>query len=585
MSKLRESGFNYLPIRQRTQLRLLSIHAGDFNQPVQCDIFTRNVADADYEAISYTWSDESGDKSKCKSIILDSAPFSVTRNCEMALKRVRKRLSRRCIWIDAVCINQKNLDERGHQVQLMPQIYSRAKVVLIYIGESANNSSSILQTISNGHGTDLDLPTARDALDHLLSRKYFSRVWVLQELALARKSDLICGDVMIPWRSLEPGHLYSLQLMKNPETLLNSTKIPSALQFSSCLCSQPDQFLDLLDFASNCFAENARDKVYSLLGLVLGSQSQGLVADYTLTVEEVYIKTAICLGRHFGWGPVFEQALARNSQVANLPSWVPDWSTGRYKASKSPSIGSDRPLPKPIEVCETSRSIIFRVLSVSGVRKFGLSVECNDIGLWHAPFNTPMVHHLFNFEDISSDVAQPCICFLTDSPLFSFLQGKVQGWKHLTTKPFTGIYERITSQHPAYEKRSRGIRLYGADWDGESHSWSYMPKRDFKDLRLSYDGLIQMLDILRTDFPLNLPLNPTAEAWSLGEWPPIPYWKKHVITEDNFDDIVAHLGTLSVAQGQPPSVGGWDFNKRSSRMAFELLVENYVLRKYEICIV
>jgi hypothetical protein len=191
IEELREHEFNYPPIRQRTELRLVWVHAGDFGSPIHCDIFTGNVVNADYEAISYTWADESGDKSKCKTITLNQTPFAVTRNCEMALQRVRRNFSYRCIWIDALCIDQTNLDERGHQVQLMPQIYSRAKTVLIYISESADGSASILRNIFNDQGMKLDLPTATSALANLLSRNYFSRVWVLQEIALAKKADLI----------------------------------------------------------------------------------------------------------------------------------------------------------------------------------------------------------------------------------------------------------------------------------------------------------------------------------------------------------------------------------------------------------
>jgi len=124
--KMREGEFVYSPIRQRTELRLLWVHPEEFNESVRCDISTRNVSDADYEAISYTWADESGDKSKCELIFLDSTPFPVTRNCEIALKRVRRIISKRCIWIDAVCINRTNDDERGHQVRLMPWIYSKS---------------------------------------------------------------------------------------------------------------------------------------------------------------------------------------------------------------------------------------------------------------------------------------------------------------------------------------------------------------------------------------------------------------------------------------------------------------------------
>lgn len=152
-----------------------------------------------------------------------------------------------------------------------------------------------------------------------MSRNYFSRAWVLQEIALARKAELICGDVIIPWRALQPKHLSDLQLLQDQETQFNGARIPPELYFDSSLHAQPNQFLQILDFASSCVAENPRDKVFSLLGLALGPQCQDLVADYTMIIAEVYIKTALCLGRHFGWGQVLEQAVARKIHIDGLP--------------------------------------------------------------------------------------------------------------------------------------------------------------------------------------------------------------------------------------------------------------------------
>ncbi|KAK4111564.1 HET-domain-containing protein, partial [Canariomyces notabilis] len=201
-------GSIYSPISQHTEIRLLVVHPGEFPEPVRCDMVTRAVGKAmyDYEAISYTWADETGDKTQSGLIFVNSTPIPVTRNCEMALRRVRWRSYERRIWIDAVCIDQTNIDERGHQVRLVPEIYARAKRVLIYIGEAADQSSSALQFIANGGfgntPTQADLEVAKKALDRLLSRRYFSRIWVLQEIALARESKLICGDTTITWQLL-----------------------------------------------------------------------------------------------------------------------------------------------------------------------------------------------------------------------------------------------------------------------------------------------------------------------------------------------------------------------------------------------
>ncbi|KAK0641445.1 heterokaryon incompatibility protein-domain-containing protein [Cercophora newfieldiana] len=315
--------FNYPPIRQQKELRFLQVQHGKFDEPVRCEIFTGVVNQADFEVISYTWADESGDSDACYSIILNSMPFPVTRNCEMALKRVRGRWSNRCIWIDAVCIDQTNDAERGHQVQLMPDIYSRAKTVIVYVGESDTNSSLALKVIADGDATNItNRHLVRQELVSLWSRRYFSRVWVLQEVALARRAVLICGNTTIPWRCLLPQHLTSLGILEQPGPgSPRSPDPPAAVHFDHRAFTIPERFLDLLDFASGCQATDLRDKVYSLLGLLPGGTIQGIDVDYSMNVEDVYANTALVLGSRIGWPRVLFQALCRRSKMANLPTY------------------------------------------------------------------------------------------------------------------------------------------------------------------------------------------------------------------------------------------------------------------------
>lgn len=250
-----EAAFQYPPIRQRTQFRLLWVQPGEFDTPLQCEIVTGSVDEAVYEAISYTWADETGDTSKCNTIFLNSVPFHVTQNCEMALKRVRARymFTKSCIWVDAIYIDQTNPDERGHQVRLMPLIYSRAKAVLVYIGESTHRSSWVLRILESGT-LHRDAHVATLALRDLFARRYFSRVWVLQEVALARQSVLICGDTTIPWKFFRPEHLQSLDLLRGNELRLNGSQLPPVLYFDHSVYTRPNQLMKLLDFASNCQA-------------------------------------------------------------------------------------------------------------------------------------------------------------------------------------------------------------------------------------------------------------------------------------------------------------------------------------------
>lgn len=110
----------------------------------------------------------------------------------------RMRHYTRIVWIDAVCINQDDIGERGHQVGLMPQIYSGAKTVLMYIGEVSLFPPTV-QKMSVQSVLDVELTIPPSYWTEMLSSRYFTRLWVLQEVALARKAILMCGEQSFPW--------------------------------------------------------------------------------------------------------------------------------------------------------------------------------------------------------------------------------------------------------------------------------------------------------------------------------------------------------------------------------------------------
>lgn len=194
-------------ITQKKEIRLLQIQQGDWASNIHCTISHEVLSHVlpPYEAISYTWADETGDTYKKEAIWLNSKRFMVTANCERALRRARLKDRNRMVWIDAICINQESVAERSHQVQLMAQIYARASAVLIYIGEARGRSTELLDILGNRRFTDSECETSVRheglalSLSELLSRPYFWRVWVLQEIALARKAIMICGGTSISW--------------------------------------------------------------------------------------------------------------------------------------------------------------------------------------------------------------------------------------------------------------------------------------------------------------------------------------------------------------------------------------------------
>lgn len=164
-------------------LRLLP--QGDENAPIQCKLFSYSQLDVGklnhlYEALSYVW----GDQDKTLPISIGNHRFDVTENLHAALLRLRNSSLERIIWVDAICINQENKNEKEKQIQLMAGIYRHAYSVVVWLGEEADNSDLALEAIiSAGNNGDLEVTdngTVQQAVIKLLERKWFQRIWVIE---------------------------------------------------------------------------------------------------------------------------------------------------------------------------------------------------------------------------------------------------------------------------------------------------------------------------------------------------------------------------------------------------------------------
>lgn len=140
--------------------------------------------------------------------------MNIYQNLHDALLQLRRSSSYDDYWIDAVCINQDDLVERNQQVQMMGRIYSCAKSVTIWLGTCPLILSSAIAKLEHDNGLILPIDnsaTARDKLEayitlaagrYLFSRRYFSRLWVLQEICLSQKVELYLGENNISLETL-----------------------------------------------------------------------------------------------------------------------------------------------------------------------------------------------------------------------------------------------------------------------------------------------------------------------------------------------------------------------------------------------
>ena len=185
------SQYVYSPIWLKPEsIRLLTlIPDEDQTSSINCRLMDYSLLDVEehdvhlYEAISYAW----GDPTKTFPIYIDGRHLNVTANLHDALLRLRNRYIERIIWVDAVCINQEDLRERGSQIQLMAKIYAKAHQVNVWLGESAHDSSQALQQICLASDTpqnEANHSINQQAILALLQRPWFRRIWVRQTQSL-----------------------------------------------------------------------------------------------------------------------------------------------------------------------------------------------------------------------------------------------------------------------------------------------------------------------------------------------------------------------------------------------------------------
>jgi Heterokaryon incompatibility protein (HET) len=190
-------------------IRILTVHPGSDTSDLDCSFTIREKDESGhYETLSYVWGT---DPPSCPLRIRSSDDgfrnLRITINLMSALKQLRNSSSPRRFWIDAICINQSSEHEKSHQVPLMSKIYSEASNVCVWIGEDDADSPLALALIQKIQFLkdydrvveDQTLCTDWIALTNLMRQKWFSRRWVVQELALAQNATLHCGKYKIPW--------------------------------------------------------------------------------------------------------------------------------------------------------------------------------------------------------------------------------------------------------------------------------------------------------------------------------------------------------------------------------------------------
>ena len=272
-----------------------------------------------YEALSYVW----GNIRDSDAILVNGHTVFVTKSLEIALRHLRYPEKPRTLWIDYVCINQKDVLERSQQVAQMGLIYEQAKSVLIWLGP-ATLDSGVGMEILRYFATEkrprscpvwqtYPQSLVYQGLQDVMTRSWFERMWVVQEIGRSQHAMLLCGRDYVEWQSTNPAAVRCFSRMikyaeilpewsqlgfgtVNMKPLLEMLDFQDANQFSrpwgSCERAAPD----LLHLAYNMRHKKCtdpRDKIFGIWGMVdYLYDSEDFKLDYGLTVTQVYEEVA-----------------------------------------------------------------------------------------------------------------------------------------------------------------------------------------------------------------------------------------------------------------------------------------------------
>ncbi|KAI0121086.1 heterokaryon incompatibility protein-domain-containing protein [Xylariales sp. AK1849] len=342
--------FTYQPLEGR-HIRLLDLIPGS-RGIIRCHL--RHVslaAKAQYETLSYCWGRT---QSRPVKILVNGSAFLVAPNLHAALLRLRDSDHPRTLWIDAICIHQSNIAEKNKQVPLMRAIYKTCQRTVIWLGEHDSHTKFAFEgvkfmasryggdeldyyhwrQVARGERLDSDSPLwarirslpdrykSGAAFNSLFTRPWFTRVWVIQELALCPRAIVVCGIHQMDWDLVEKAYATSrtnFEVQNHLGTLLRFRKRPSDI---------PDDIFCRMVVAWHKDSTDPRDKIYGFMGLTSDQSGEiPINVNYAADVDTVFVDfTRTYLSRTSNLQVL---AICRGCKVIdlpNLPSWAIDYS-------------------------------------------------------------------------------------------------------------------------------------------------------------------------------------------------------------------------------------------------------------------
>lgn len=383
----------YTPLQRPDSIRLLVIGHGAEDARLNLSMIDMSLATKiPYLALSYAWE---GDR-KTKEVLVGDARVSITSTVDSAILYIRELLDHFPgesigLWIDAICINQKDNKEKGLQVRLMADIYRDSKQVLVYLGHETVLNEEGLAMIARIQKTSeivseakLDVIASQQLFEHMglidpltpgwcnlrafFSQPWFRRSWVVQEFVVASKIRMISGKWQLEWQSFVDAlnilgrvridyyfhHLNDADISKTGVlSFLRMTKARAEHQAGSELFFVPV----VTGFCSN-EATLAVDHLFAFLGIASDAGDPILDPNYDELPESVATRFALHFLTKFpenAWSVLAFAGLTPNLPL--LPSWVPSRWISWQPDLHGQSLSQSSPVEKPLYYASGGRKL------------------------------------------------------------------------------------------------------------------------------------------------------------------------------------------------------------------------------------
>ena len=264
------TAFKYEPLDPLVDsIRLLVLLRGSKDDDVACELIHKTFGSKPkYEALSYT----RGDPSNLDLIHLHDSLYEIRETLFRAKFHLHSKTEKRLIWVDAIYIDQNNVEERGNQVRLMPFIYGRAQVVVVWLGTP-------IPTFYDDSRTQF----MNDHVETLCNHLYWRRIWIIQEIPRARNMIISFSNATFNWTELR------LSFGRTEDTRLPKLYHPIENRHDD-----KNQLVLFMERFSTAQCGEMRDKIYGFVRLAHDCYDGSIKADYSASLYDTFADAVKC---------------------------------------------------------------------------------------------------------------------------------------------------------------------------------------------------------------------------------------------------------------------------------------------------